>query len=462
VSELGLRRAWVAAAFGVLWAMLFFAGFYRLVAASPGNALPRLEPHPTPPIVRGSILASDGTPLALSPAPGERLYPLGAFAGQIVGYTERYRDAETGRWHYGRGLAGVEGHAEVLLKKGKDVRLTLDPTVQALAERALDQGVAAAQARWGALVVLEAQTGAILAAANSPTLDPASPRGRPDEDPRLFNYAFRYLVEPGSTVKPLTAAVLLAEGKVTLSEKITVPYRRKVADRWVRDWGWHKPLKLDLAGVLARSSNVGISLFAERLDKSVLYRYFERLHLDDARLLPNFTERPILRPLKEWGPVEYANASFGQGFAITPLHLAAALNALTDGRFKRPRLLADAPVEAEPVLPKNVADEVRRILTERVSPEARISGYQVAGKTGTAQIAVPGGYDPNRVVALFAGFLPATNPKVTAVVVLYDPQVEKERRFGSYLAAPVFKELAEGLFTYWGLPPSWAKIGKGE
>ncbi len=455
MTDLGLRRTWVAALFGLMWILIFGAGFYQLIAASKQNALPRIEPPPVPPIVRGRILAADGTPLALSPSPGTRLYPLGAFAGQIVGYTERYRDPESGEWVYGRGLSGVERISELRLARGEDVRLTIDPIVQALAEEALDRGVEKTRAKWGALIVVDARSGAILAAANNPTLDPESPRGRPGQDPRLFNYAFRYLIEPGSTVKPLTAAALLNEGKVSLEEKISVPYRRKVADRWVRDWRWHPVQKLDLAGILAKSSNVGISLLAERLDPKVLYRYFERLHLDDANLLPGFSERPLIKPPSAWGPVEYANASFGQGFAITPLHLAAAFNSLADGRYKPPVIFAGQTEAPTRVFNPGVAERLRRILTQRISPEARIPGYRVAGKTGTAQIAVPGGYDPNRVVALFAGFVPADAPRVTAVVVLYDPEVEKDRRFGAYLAAPVFKELAEGLFSYWGVPPTW-------
>ncbi len=446
LNRAGLNRAWVAGLFALFWLGLFGYGVLLVATTAPGGLFPRIAAPPPLPHPRGRILAADGTPLALSPRPGTRVYPLGPLAGQVVGYTERAH----GR--YGKGLAGVERRANLTLARGGDVRLTLDPKVQALAEAALVRGVRAARARWGALLVM-ARDGRLLAVANAPLFDPQSPRGAPGEDPRLTNYAFRYRIEPGSTVKALTAATLLEAGAVRIGERIPVPYRRRVADRWVRDWHWHREEAWSLEDILAHSSNVGISLLAERIPKATLYRTFERLHLSDPRLLPGFSVAPIFAPLDRWGPVKYANATFGQGFAITPLHLTAAMNALIDGRFHRPRLLAGDQGMAVRVFRPEVVDRVRAMLERRLAHRARLAGYRLAGKTGTAQIAVPGGYDPERVVTLFAGFVPGDRPRATAVVVLYDPRVDPKDRFGSKLAAPVFRELAEGLLAYWGVPP---------
>ncbi len=446
MNRVGLNRAWVAGLFALSWLLLFGYGAFLLAPTAPGTLFPRLHAPPPLPHPRGRILAADGTPLAISPRPGTRIYPLGTLAGQVIGYTERAH----GR--YGKGLAGVERRANLTLARGEDVRLTLDPKIQAMAEAALARGVKAAQARWGSLLVM-ARDGRLLAVANAPLFDPASPRGRPGEDPRLTNYAFRYRIEPGSTVKALTAATLLQAGAVRPDERIAVPYRRRVADRWVRDWHWHREERWSLEEILAHSSNVGISTLAERIPRATLYRTFERLHLADPELLPGFSVAPIFAPLDRWGPVKYANATFGQGFAVTPLHLTAAMNALIDGRFHRPRLLAGGEGMAIRVFHPGIARQVRAMLARRLARRARIPGYRLAGKTGTAQIAVPGGYDPERVVALFAGFIPGDEPRATAVVVLYDPRVPAEKRFGSVLAAPVFRELAEGLLSYWGLPP---------
>ena len=451
MNPAGLRRAWVAGTFALGWALVFAYGALELLSA-PRALFPAPESPPPLTRPRGRILTADGQVLAVSPRPGERRYPLGELAGQLVGYTERAR----GR--YGRGLAGVEGRWNLTLARGRDVRLTLDARVQAIAEEALARGMERARARWGSVVVLAAD-GRVLAAANAPFFDPQSPRGRPGEDPRLTNYAFRYLIEPGSTIKALTAAVLLEEGAVRPEERVEVPAKRKVADRTVRDWRWHPAEAWTLEEILAHSSNVGISLLAERLPKATLHRYFEKLHLADGRLLAGLAARPIFPRLERWGPVEYANATFGQGFAVTPLHLAAAVNALADGRFHRPRLFAEDAALSVRVFSPATARAVREMLARRLAPRARLGGYRLAGKTGTAQIAVRGGYDPERVVALFAGFVPADRPRATVAVVLYDPQVPPEERYGSKLAAPVFREVAAGLLSLWGEPPARAKLG---
>ncbi len=450
VNQAGLRRIWVAGAFVLGWALVFTYGALQLLAA-PRGFFPVPEPPPSFTKPRGRILTADGQVLAISPHHGERRYPLGTLAGQIVGYTERARD------RYGRGLAGIEGLRNLTLARGEDVWLTLDSRIQALAEAALAHGMERAKARWGAVVVL-GRDGRVLAAANAPFFDPQSPRGNPDEDPRLANYAFRYLIEPGSTVKALTAAVLLEEGAVQARERIPVPAERKVADRRVHDWRWHPTEEWTLEEILAHSSNVGISLLAERIPKATLHRYFEKLHLADGRILAGLVARPLFPSLERWGPVEYANATFGQGFAVTPLHLAAAMNALADGRFQRPRIFANDPALSVRVFSESTAREVRAMLERRLARRARLPGYRLAGKTGTAQIATRGGYDPERVVALFAGFIPADRPRATAVVVLYDPQVPPKERYGSKLAAPVFRELAAGLLSLWGEPPARAKL----
>lgn len=441
---------WVAWAYTLLWlGLLGYGALYLLPAAK------RLFPTPEspPPIVhpRGRILTADGQVLAVSPRPGARRYPLGELAGQLVGYTERAH----GR--YGRGLAGLEGRYNLILSQGRDLQLTLDARVQALAEVALARGMARSQARWGTVVVL-AQDGSILAVANAPFFDPKSRRGPPEEDPRLINYAFRHLIEPGSAIKALTAAVLLEERAVREDERIPVPAKRRIADRTIHDWWAHPAERWNLEDILAYSSNVGLSLLAERIPRTTLYRYFEKLHLKDPSLLPGLVARPLFPEAPRWGPVEYATATFGQGFAVTPLHLAAAMNALTDGRYHAPRILAGDPYRTDRVFSAETARKVRAMLERRLAPRARLSGYPLAGKSGTAQIATRGGYDPERVVAVFAGFVPADRPRATVVVVLYDPQVPPKDRYGAKLAAPVFREVAAGLLSLWGLPPSRANL----
>jgi len=454
LNRVGLDRVWAVLLLVPPWFVVLIYGAAFVLNLHQPKLFPSPESPPPELKIRGRILSADGKVLATSPRQGERLYPMGELAGQVIGYTYRAH----GR--YGEGLAGVEGDRNVMLGQGNDVVLTLDARVQAIAEEALAHGMERAQARWGAVVVM-APDGRLLAVANAPFFDPQSPRGKPEEDPRLKNYAFRYPFEPGSTIKALTAAVLLETGAVRSGEAIEVPYKRKVGDRWIHDWRWHRPERWTLEEILAHSSNVGISTLAERVPKTTLFRYFERLHLFDPELLQGKLASPQVRPAERWGPVEYANAVFGQGFAVTAVHLAAAMNALVDGRFYTPRLYAGEPELSMRVFKEETAEAVRGMLSRRLSPKARLSGYTLAGKTGTAQIAREGGrgYDPERVVALFGGFVPGDRPRATVVVVLYDPQVPLSERYGSKLAAPVFKEVAAGLIGLWGLPPDRAKLG---
>jgi len=238
--------------------------------------------------------------------------------------------------------------------------------------------------------------------------------------------------------------------------------KRRVADRTIRDAVRH-PDTLSLEEVIAYSSNVGMSTFVERIDARTLTRYHERLHLYDPNLMPGFSVwRPLYRDADEVGEVELANLSFGQGLSVTPLHLAAAFNTLAnDGVYVAPALVQNAGTpRKERVFRSEVARAMRGVLTEHNAPRARLAGYRLGGKTGTAQIAGNGGYqDSETYAALYAGFLPGDQPRATVVVVLYDPQTSI---YGSKVAAPVFREIARRTLAYWGLPPDSVRLNSGE
>ena len=417
---------------------------------------PRLEIRSADTHFRGRILTADGTPLALSVSDEQRVYPLGHLAGQLVGFNVRRGGLVTNE-----GLEGIEGLMDEALAAGRDVTLTLDAKVQAFAEDALERAMARSRAMWGTVVVL-ARDGRVLAAANAPFFDPASPRGRPGEDPRLKNYAFRELFEPGSSVKALTAAILLNEGVVSVDETIEVPRSTRIGDRVIHDARWHAAKDWGLAEILRHSSNVGISKLALRLGEERFRHYLAgRLHLGDPYVLPGLVEGSPIRPIGD--RVQMANYSFGQGFMVTALHLAAAFNALSDGYYHYPRLFQeDEARDPVPVFTNRVgpggatADElVRAMLTANMPEHLRISGYPLAGKSGTAQIydEEAGAYSKTEVVASYVGLVPADEPRATVVVVLYRPQVDEEDRFGIKLAAPAFREIASYLLGYLGETP---------
>ncbi len=468
MSTASIQRVWALALLLLLWAGLLAGGVAAILVDTPGMSL-NLWPepaHPTPLLApRGGIYSADGAPLALSMQNGERVYPLGRTAGQVVGYVKGKRGSD-GRINTSgeadAGQAGVEKAMEGRLSRGENVYLTLDSKLQTFAEDALWKGVAASGAEWGTLIVMESKSGRLLAVANAPAFDPNSPRGDPGKDPRLTNYAFERLVEPGSTLKAITAAILLQQGAARMNDVVDAPMRRRIGKDFIGDVVQH-PKKLSLEQVLAYSSNVGMSTFVERISPGTLYDYHRRLHLYDNDLLPGFRLWATQHMRKsEIGEFEEATLSFGQGISVTPLHLVAAFNTLAnDGVFVRPTLLEPLqPARGERVFSPQVATQLRRVLARHNAHRASLRGYQLGGKTGTAQINTGKGYKESNVyAALYAGFVPADNPRATVLVVLYNPQTSS---FGSIVAAPIFRDFAARALAYWGTPPDSVRMANGE
>jgi cell division protein FtsI (penicillin-binding protein 3) len=446
MTQASLHRVWVVVIALLCYAMAVGYGLVQL--ALHATQLQPHNPQPSkPPPPRGTLLARDGTPLVMSDRTGKRLYPLGVSASQVLGFTER-----DPRGVAGRGLAGLERDLESLLATGSNLRLTLDPAVQSLVEQALWSAVKASGADWGTALVMESHTGRLLAVANGPAFDPQAPRRDPASDISWRNHAFAVALEPGSTMKAITAATLLEQRKASLSTVVEAPMHYRVGGWTINDAVPHPP-KLTLAEVLRYSSNVGISKLAAGMDRGKLYEAMRKLHFTDARLMSGARlERPQVRPPEQWGPSEYANATFGQGFLITPLHLVAAFNTLAnDGVYLPPQLVQGTVGEGERVFRSEVARSIRQALTEGAVPQAKLEGYRLGGKTGTAQVVVDGRYSQSVYNALFAGFVPSDRPKATVVVVLHHPK--GPRIHGSMVAAPVFREIAAGLLSLWGEVP---------
>ncbi len=450
-GEATLNRGWVVLLAFIAFLLALGYGFYSLWHNAPNLTLRPLSARQDAPPLRGSLEASDGTPLVFSTPEEARLYPLGLSATQLIGFGERAN---------GKGLSGLELDLEQLLSQGQSLRLTLDPQVQSIAEQALWRGLEAARADWGAVVVMESKTGRLLAVANGPAFDPSAPRRSAQQDISWRNHAFAYALEPGSTIKPLTAAVLLEENMARLDTRVYAPMSRRIAGWTISDVVKH-PETLTLSEVLKYSSNVGITTLAERIPRETLYQFFKKMHFMDKELLPPLSYQPRIavqvaapnvRPVNRWGAAEYANATFGQGFLVTPLHLAAAYNILaSDGVYRQPILFEGNTSQKAVVFRPQVARDIRKALTDGIAENAKLKGYVLGGKTGTAQVVVNGRYSASVYAALFAGFVPANTPRVTVVVTLFHPK--GPRIHGSQVAAPIYREIAAGLFALWGVPP---------
>ncbi|WP_117236821.1 peptidoglycan D,D-transpeptidase FtsI family protein [Thermus sediminis] len=430
----GVQRASLVMVGLFLWLVLLALGVHALLTHGRPSA-----PPPPPPPPRGNLYARDGTPLAVSLKAG-RHYPLGESASQLLGFLERGS---------GRGLEGLERDLNAALAEGRSFTLTLDPWVQAIGERALWRGLERSRGAFATLLVLDRE-GRLLAVANGPPFDPLAPRRDPGKDLSWRNHAFLVALEPGSTMKALTAAILLEEGAASLGTRVEAPMHR-VVDGWTIRNAIPHPPSLTLAEVLQYSSNVGISLLGERISKETFARYLDKLRLTQSQPLPGIrTSPPLVRPPRAWSRAAYANHTFGQGFLVTPLHLAAAFATLTDGFYRSPRLFQDQGLKAERVFSSETAQAIRKALAQGLAPRATLPGYPLSGKTGTAQVVVEGRYSREVFTAWFAGFVPGDRPLYTVVVAVHHPKGEIH---GSQVAAPIFREVAAGLLAYAGIPP---------
>ena len=349
--------------------------------------------------------------------------------------------------------------------QGDDLWLTLDKTLQHVAERELALAVRMTEARAGSVVVMEPASGDILALASYPSYDPNAPGASPASHRR--NRAVTDRFEPGSTVKPFTVAAALARGTIRAEESIDcMNGAMEVAEYTIHDSTPYD--RLTPAQILAFSSNIGTAQIGSTLGRAGLYRAFRRFGFGEVTGLPLPGEaRGILRHHRRWYEMDAATISFGQGLSVTNVQMAAAMAVLAnEGRLVRPRLVRrvtragevvreSRPETRRQVVPPAIARLVADMLTavtgpEGTAPEAAIDGYLVAGKTGTAQKAdyVAGGYAEDRWLASFAGFAPARHPRVVISVVIDEPVVD---HYGGRVAGPVFRRVGEVALRHLGV-----------
>jgi cell division protein FtsI (penicillin-binding protein 3) len=350
-------------------------------------------------------------------------------------------------------------------RNGADVVLTIDRAIQHFTERALDRAVQSTKARSGTALVLEPETGRLLALAVSPPFDPnRTPRRRP-EDWRL--HGITTVTEPGSTFKIVTmAAYLEARGG---SPKDTFDCRKgrfRVAGRRIRDV--HPYSVLSVARIFEVSSNICTIQIAQKVGVRNLHRYIRRLGFGATTRSGLPSESPgLIRPLKRWTPASIAAVPIGQEVSATALQVALAYGAIANGGYlMRPRVIREirdggetlrvfAPKIARRALRPRTARILKSMLTGVVlrgtGKAAKPRGHSAAGKTGTAQQIDPATreYSKDRFVASFVGFTPVSDPHVVIYVSIDRPQT---RPFGGVVAAPVFREIAEKTLRYLRVP----------
>jgi cell division protein FtsI (penicillin-binding protein 3) len=402
------------------------------------------------------FLGTDGKPLA-----GLEL----AFNSQLAG-----KDGSTTYEVGGGNRIPLGENSETKPVNGKDLTLTIDRDVQWYAQRVLRTAVQGAHASSGAAVALDTKTGEILALADYPSYDANDGANANKND--YNSRALGNVYEPGSVEKVLTTSALIDAGKVTPRTRITVPRNLPVADRVIHDYWGHGTLRLTLAGVIAKSSNVGTVLASRQLHHQQLWNYLDAFglgHRTDIGLLGE--SAGVLPAEPTWTELTQSTIAFGQGLSVNALQMATAINAVANGGQRiSPSLIKGRAVNIKGavvgtdvakrtrVISRSAASQVAQMMegvtTEGLgtAPRAGIAGYRVAGKTGTAQEvgAKCRCYDGSLAVS-FAGFAPADNPRFTVYVVINDPVSSAS---GGGTAGPVFRKIMNYLLQKYAVLPT--------
>ena len=402
-----------------------------------------------------------------------RYYPAGEVMAHIVGFTGvDDKGQEAMELAFEDTLAGKPGSRRVIKDRlgrivedvesisvpqnGQKLTLSIDARIQYLAHRELKQAVAAHRAKAGGIVVLDAETGEILAMANLPGYNPNN-RGKLDAR-RTRNRTVTDLFEPGSTLKPFTAAAALEAGLFEPGTVIqTAPGQMTIGNRTIHDA--HPQGALTVSQVIQKSSNVGSAKMGLALPSEALWSLFSRAGFG----VPPRSGFPgevsgRLRAHATWKPIEQATMSYGYGLSVSLLQLARSYTIFaSDGVLHPVTLLKrDGLPQGTQVVSAQTAMAVRRMLELAAqpggtAPGAQVSGYTVAGKTGTAHKLEGKGYAADRYVASFVGMAPASRPRVIIAVMIDEPSAGQY--YGGAVAAPVFSQVAAGTLRFLAVPP---------
>ncbi|MBA2659714.1 MAG: penicillin-binding protein 2 [Nitrosospira sp.] len=401
-----------------------------------------------------------------------RYYPAGELTAHMLGFTDLDDKGQEGiELALQDELAGKSGSRRVIKdrkgrvvedvesirapKSGQNIALSIDSKIQYLAYRELKQAVEINKAKAGGIVVLDAQTGELLALVNLPAYNPNN-RKR-ESGGRARNRALTDVFEPGSTLKPFTIAAALEAGGIkpdTIFE--TAPGTFSIGKTTIRDA--HKEDSLTVAQVIQKSSNIGSAKIALSLPPQTLWEMLSEsgFGTSTGSGFPGEVSGR-LRPYRSWRPIEQATMSYGHGIAVSLLQLARAYTLFSaEGELKPISLVRlDAPVAGKRVISRDTALAVSKMLEMVAQPggtalKAQVNGYRVAGKTGTAHKLEGNGYAKNRYLSTFVGYAPASSPRFVIAVMLDEPSAGQY--FGGAVAAPVFSRVMEGALRMLNVP----------
>jgi stage V sporulation protein D (sporulation-specific penicillin-binding protein) len=417
-----------------------------------------------------------------------RYYPEASMAANLLGFVAMDLDGKDKGYfglegYYDRDLSGKNGTVkferdangdQIILannkrippENGRSMTLWLDRMVQHIADVRLKAGIEKYGAKEGTVTIMDPKTGGILAMSTYPTYDQAHFNQYPDNLYKNAIVASSY--EPGSTFKVLVMAAGIQENIITPDFVMNEDGPVKIGEYVIRTWDNQYHGSVTMTDVLIHSSNVGMVFIERKLGPKKLLDYIHGYGFGKPTGIDLEEElSPELRPDNDWKDIDFATSSFGQGIAVTPLQMIRAVSAIAnDGMMMAPKMVKEIKdqngkvIKISPQKIKQIiSPETARIVTEMMiaavdkgeSKWAKPKGYRIAGKTGTAQIPVAGHYDDKKTIASFVGFAPADNPKFVILVTLREPS---SSQWGSETAAPLFFDIAQDLFLYYGIPPN--------
>jgi len=400
-----------------------------------------------------------------------RFYPAGEVTSHVIGFTNIDDVGQEGlELAYNSWLAGSPGSKRVIRNRkgqaveevalikesqpGQDLRLTIDRRLQYLAYRELKSAVAQHAARSGSIVILDVNTGEVLAMVNQPSYNPNDPG---HDTNGMRNRAVTDVIEPGSVMKPIAITSVLENGIAVPTTPVeTSPGWTVISGHTIRDHSNYG--LLDVTGVLTKSSNVGVTQLALQLEPEQMWDTYNRFGFGEVTGTGFPGESAgVLRNYRRWRRLEQATISYGYGVSATPLQLAQAYAAIANGgKLRRPTFIQGSnnpPISAiEPRIANQVAMMLETVTSDAgTGKRARVTNYRIAGKTGTSHKASTSGYADSRYVSSFVGFGPVSDPRLVSVVVINDPAGDEY--FGGLVAAPLFSRVMTGAMRLLNIPP---------
>ncbi|NII09899.1 penicillin-binding protein 2 [Oleiagrimonas sp. C23AA] len=406
----------------------------------------------------------------------KRYYPMGAVTAHVLGFTNIDDEGQEGlELAFNNWLSGKPGAKRVIRdnkghtvenvdlvrapQPGRDLHLSIDNRLQYLAYSQLSDALTKFEASSASMVVMDVRTGEVLAMVNLPSYNPNAIGNSTAAQRR--NRAVTDVFEPGSTAKPFTIMAALDSGKWTPTTKIdTSPGWYVLYGHTIKDdanFGM-----LDTTGVITKSSNIGASKIALTLNTEQMYDVFRSFGFGNSTESGFPGEVSGYLPIgADWRPIRQATIGYGYGFNVTALQLAQAYSAIADGGvLHHPTFVKGGGKPGKRVISPKIDHEIIQMLKTVVTkdgtaPSAQVANYSVAGKTGTARIAAAGGYSKGKYFSVFAGMIPASDPRLVGVIMVRD--AKKKSYFGGKVSAPVFSKVMAGAVRLLDIPPDDVK-----